>query len=382
MALVHMRDMLRHALDNGYAIGAFRVHNLEFLEGILEAAENGRAPVILSLSAAPADHIDLEVMTAAAETAARRASIPIALHLEGCASLEDGIQGINLGCNSIGVAPPGDGEVSDIPLTQRLVGMAHGCGVPVTASIPMQAGLETAWQYIKQTGIDSLFLSANDMESMLGALQILGNPMEIPLAIRGDKELDSSLLPRFIANGVSRVDFGPVLMEAAATRLRCSADQQTSQPPPHLSGMRDTITRTVEHCLQNCGSEGRATDVLAHCAAWTPVEHLIIYNVSGISEHAAETMMAEGRRVLGGIPGVRKIVTGAAVKENAAYRYCWLITFVHPAVIDSYREHPAHVAFADELFRPVAAERISIDYQTSEDWTPPQANIMRRRSMR
>jgi len=38
---------------------------------------------------------------------------------------------------------------------------------------------------------------------------------------------------------------------------------------------------------------------------------------------------------------------------------------VIPAVIDSYREHPVHVAFADNLFRPVSAERLSIDYQTT-----------------
>ncbi|HEB98599.1 MAG TPA: fructose-bisphosphate aldolase, partial [Thiotrichales bacterium] len=44
-------------------------------------------------------------------------------------------------------------------------------------------------------------------------------------------------------------------------------------------------------------------------------------------------------------------------------RFCWLIRFVHPAVIDSYREHPEHLRFADELFRPVAGDRISIDYR-------------------
>jgi fructose-bisphosphate aldolase class II len=39
------------------------------------------------------------------------------------------------------------------------------------------------------------------------------------------------------------------------------------------------------------------------------------------------------------------------------------VRFCHTAVIDSYRKHPDHVAFADNLFRPVAGERISIDFQ-------------------
>jgi fructose-bisphosphate aldolase class II len=86
--------------------------------------------------------------------------------------------------------------------------------------------------------------------------------------------------------------------------------------------------------------------------------------VAGVTRQQTETMMAVGRQVLGTIPGVREVVTGHAVKEDAKYRYTWLVRFCHPAVIESYREHPAHIAFADELFRPVAAERISIDYQT------------------
>ena len=90
---------------------------------------------------------------------------------------------------------------------------------------------------------------------------------------------------------------------------------------------------------------------------------MIIYNVTGINEQETEAMMAEGKEVLSAIPGVREVVTGKAIQEDAKYRYTWLVRFCHPAVIDSYREHPAHVAFADNLFRPVAGGRISIDYQ-------------------
>ncbi|RMD79013.1 MAG: Dabb family protein [Gammaproteobacteria bacterium] len=96
------------------------------------------------------------------------------------------------------------------------------------------------------------------------------------------------------------------------------------------------------------------------------MEHLIVYNVSGADEQEVEAMMAEGRRVLGAIPGVRRVFTGRAVREDARYRYCWLVRFAHPAVIDSYREHPDHRAFADTHFRPRAADRISIDYQEVE----------------
>jgi fructose-bisphosphate aldolase class II len=50
------------------------------------------------------------------------------------------------------------------------------------------------------------------------------------------------------------------------------------------------------------------------------------------------------------------------VQTEASYRYAWLVRFTHPAVIDSYRNHPDHRAFADNRFRPVAGNRISIDF--------------------
>ncbi len=133
-----------------------------------------------------------------------------------------------------------------------------------------------------------------------------------------------------------------------------------------MQDVQDAVSLEAERCIHLWGSAGRATEVLMCCRSWMPVEHLIIYNVTGIDEVGVETMLEEGRCVLGAICGVRELVTGNAVKEDAKYRYTWLVRFCHPAVIESYREHLDHVAFADKRFRPVAGERISIDYQTVE----------------
>lgn len=50
MPLVDMKDMLQHAYHHGYAVGAFGVAGWEILEGVVAAAENMRAPIILSVS--------------------------------------------------------------------------------------------------------------------------------------------------------------------------------------------------------------------------------------------------------------------------------------------------------------------------------------------
>ncbi len=50
MPLINMKAMLDHAYAHGYAVGAFDLVSLDFLEAILKAAESARAPVILSLA--------------------------------------------------------------------------------------------------------------------------------------------------------------------------------------------------------------------------------------------------------------------------------------------------------------------------------------------
>ena len=117
--------------------------------------------------------------------------------------------------------------------------------------------------------------------------------------------------------------------------------------------------------MRALGNAGRASEVLEHCRKWNPIEHVIIFNVSADAKIKVEHMLAHGRQVLSQIPGVRYVHTGHAVQTGAAYQFCWLVRFVHTAVIDTYREHPAHKIFADELFRPIAPERISIDYEIS-----------------
>ena len=43
---------------------------------------------------------------------------------------------------------------------------------------------------------------------------------------------------------------------------------------------------------------------------------------------------------------MRRVFTGWALQKGAKFRCCWLVEFVHEKVVDSYRDHPDHVAEA------------------------------------
>jgi fructose-bisphosphate aldolase class II len=388
-----MRDMLYHAYHNSYAVGAFDLVSLDFLEGIMIAAERCRAPVILSLAESHFDYFDFEVIMPAVEAAARRASVPVAIHLDHGESLDSAVQGINHGCNGIMVDSSHHTLAENIQMTRSVVEMAHACGVPVEGELGYVPGVEgedaerhpgeiayttvtDARGYVEKTGVDFLAVSIGTVHGRMKGepnldyhrLEQINETLKIPLVIHGGTGLSDEKFRLLIDCGVAKINYYTALADTAGACIRDNASNDHDGGYTSLMrGIKDAISDEVERCMRLWGSSDRAEELIAHCTPWMPVEHLIIYNVTGITEHDVNAMMDEGRRELSAIPGVREVATGRAVKEDSKYQYTWLVRFCHPAVIDSYREHPVHVAFADNLFRPVAATRLSIDYQMAEN---------------
>jgi len=366
--------------------------SLDFLEAIVTAAEKSRAPVILSLAESHFDYFDFGLAMPAVEAAARGAAVPVAIHLDHGESLASAVRGINLGCNGVMVDASHHPLEENIRLSRQVVEMARGCGVPVEGELGYVPGVEgedaerhpgevayttveEAGRYVEETGVDFLAVSIGTVHGRMKGepkldfqrLAEINEALRIPLVIHGGTGLSDDQFRELIANGVTKINYYTALSDAAARQIE--VNRQTGAGGGYtglVKEVRPAIAEEVERCIRLWGSAGRADEVLAACEPWRPVEHLIIYNVEGLDESGAKAMIAEGRRVLSAIPGVREVFTGEAVQKDAAYRYTWLVRFCHPAVIDSYRNHPAHVAFADYHFRPVAGGRVSIDYLALE----------------
>ena len=389
MPLVNMRDMLNHAYQHGYAVGAFDLVSLDFLEGIINAAERCDAPVILSLAESHFAYFDFELIMSAVVAAARRTTIPVAIHLDHGECLKSAIKGINLGCNGVMIDSSNQTLTENINLTRSVVEMAHSCGVPVEGELGYVPGVEgedaerhpgeiayttvaEAKIYVDQTNVDFLAVSIGTVHGRMQGeakldylrLQEINDAVNIPLVIHGGTGLGDDQYQQLINRGVSKINYYTSLADVAGLRIRENTQSNPLKGYTGLTnGVKDTISTEVERCIKLWGGAGRAKDVLTKSEIWSPVEHLIIYNVQGITKDETLAMIEEGKTILSTIPGVLDIVTGHSIQDDDSYRYTWLIRFCHRAVIESYRNHHLHVAFADTLFRPVAGERISIDYQ-------------------
>ena len=399
MPLVNMRDMLYHAYENSYAVGAFDLVSLDFLEAVIGAAEKCRAPVILSIAEPHFAHYDFELMMPAVEAAAKKASIPVAIQLDHGSSLDSTVKAINLGCNGVMLDASDMSLPDNISVTKDVVDMAHACGVPVVGELGYVAGIEgegaeqhpgqteltipsQAKAYVERTGVDFLAVSIGTVQGRMKGkakldftrLKQLNQTINIPLVIHGGTGLNGDQFRRLTSLGVAKINYFTGLSDIAAKTMRDRAKtERTGSFTDLKQGVKEAIGEEVERCMRQWGSAGRAAEVLTQCAPWASVEHMIIYNVERMSDEQAQAMMSEGRRVLSKIPGVREVFTGQAVQEGSKYKFCWLVRFTDKAVIESYRENPTHLAFADKLFRPYASDRISIDFQDSITSAPDRA---------
>ncbi len=392
MPLVDMKDMLHHAYQHGYAVGAFDLVSLDFLEGIMMAAEQARAPVILNLVESHFESIDIELVMPAVEAAATRALVPVAIHLDHSASIETAVNAINRGCNGVKVDAAHMDFTENTHITKTMVETAHACGVAVEGELGCVPGadgenaerhpgdmaytsLAEAKAYVERTGVDFLAIAIGTMHGDVKGkpkldyqrLKQINEKLSIPLVIHGGTGLSDDQYRRLISNGVAKINYFTALSKVAVKKVKENTKANNGCAYTGLlKDINHAVAAEVERCMRMWGSAGRAAEVLAQCGSWTPVEHLIMFNVEDLDKIGADMLMAEGQRVLSAIPGVRKVFSGEAMQDNAKYHYTWLVRFCHPALVDSYHQHPDYVAFNAKLFRAASEQRVTIDFQTMQ----------------
>lgn len=389
MALVNMRDMLHHAYDNNYAVGAFDLVSLDFLEAVIDAAEHCRSPVILSIAEPHFAHYDVELMMPAVEAAARRASIPVAIQLDHGSSLESAIKAINLGCNGLMLDASNHELRENVRITRSVVEMAHGCGIPVVGELGYVAGYEgegavmhpgktsltipaEAKSYVEQTGVDFLAVSIGTVQGRMKGrakldfqrLKKLNEAVNIPLVIHGGSGLSDDQFRKLPTLGVVKINYYTALSDVAAKVMRTQTRQNPSGSFIELKkGVKEAIGAEVERCMKLWGCAGRAAEVVAQCEPWSIVEQLVVHNVYRMDEHQLGLMMQESRSLLSQIPGVREVFSGDALREDDKYQFCWMIRFANKSVIDSFSQHPNFQAFSNKLFKSYACESVTTHYQ-------------------
>ncbi len=300
MPLVTSTEMFKKVYGK-CAVGAFNVNNMEIIQGIVDAAKEEQAPLILQVSAGARKYAKHIYLMKLVEAAVEDSGLSICLHLdhgedfEICKSCVDG------GFTSVMIDGSKLPFAENIALTKKVVEYAHAKGVTVEAELGRLAGVEDdvnvsakdssytdpdqAIEFVQKSGCDSLAIAIGTSH---GAYKFKGEAKldfarlekiasllpGYPLVLHGA----STVLPEFVAKcnqyggeikgaqgvpeemlrkagtmGVCKINIDTDLRLAmtASIREHFAKNPSDFDPRQYLRPAREAIMNMVKHKIRN-----------------------------------------------------------------------------------------------------------------------------------
>ena len=302
MALVTTKEMFKKSMDEGFAIGAFNVNNMEIIQAIVDAASEAKSPVILQASSSAIKYAGIDYLMKMVEAATIvHPEVPIALHLDHGPDFETCKMCIDAGFTSVMI----DGSKYDfeenIRVTKEVVDYAHSKGVVVEAELGKLAGIEDdvnvdskdamytdpeqAEEFVKRTGCDSLAIAIGTSHGaykfkgdaklrfdilaeikkripetpivLHGASSVLPHLVDMCNTYGGDipgaKGVPNEMLIEASKSGVSKVNVDTDLRLALTAGIRKVFVEEPNafDPRKYLTPARELIKETVKDKIVN-----------------------------------------------------------------------------------------------------------------------------------
>ena len=280
--LVSSKEMLCKAREEGYAVGSFNIFNLESAKAIIAAAEAENAPVMLQIWSGFADFIGLDVLGAIAVCEAKRARVPVAVHLDHGATLSQVGQSVAAGFTAVmldGSALPLE---ENIALTRNVVEFCRGLGIPVEGEIGHVGGSEDggtrdeivytdpdeAVAFWKDSGVDFVAVSIGTFHGVyedaprlnIDLLKALAARISAPLVLHGSSYTPDDQLAEAVRHGISKIN---VATEVSDTMIRATLEHTRSlEKVKYANQLTDApyqaVTELVRHKIRLFGGSGKA----------------------------------------------------------------------------------------------------------------------------
>ena len=309
MPLVTTSEMFKKAYKENYAIGAFNVNNMEIIQGIVEAATEEKAPLILQVSAGARKYANPVYLRKMVEAAIEVSGLPIALHLDHGDCFDLCKSCIENGFTSVMIDASAHPFAENIKITKQVVEYAHDHGVVVEAELGKLAGVEDdvkvaakdasytdpdqVQEFVDKTGVDSLAIAIGTSH---GAFKFKGQPKlrfdildevakrlpEFPIVLHGASSVPQHLVEKINhfggsmpgAQGVPEdmlreaarravckinIDSDLRLAVTAALREHLATNPSHFDPRQYMGPAREAVKALVKHKIINVlGCNGKA----------------------------------------------------------------------------------------------------------------------------
>ena len=228
--LVTGKEILQHAHENGYAVGAFNVNNMEQVQAIIEAAEETKSPVIIQASQGGLKYAGVEYIAGMAKVAGENASVPVAIHLDHGTDFKQIMLCIRNGFTSVMIDGSHYELEENIRKTKQIVEMAHAVGVSVEAELGKIGGTEDdisvdekdatytdpdeAEKFVNETGVDSLAIAVGTAHGPykgepkldFDRIKAIKERLNMPIVLHGSSGVPEESIKRAVSLGINKIN--------------------------------------------------------------------------------------------------------------------------------------------------------------------------------
>ena len=281
MPLTTTVSMLRKAQEQGFAVGAFNVENMEMAQAIISAAEELRAPVILQTTPSTVRYAGTGMYAAMVAALAQEASVPVAMHLDHGDSFALCAQALRSGYTSVMIDGSKLPLEENIALTYKVSEMCAAVGVPVEGEIGRVGGKEDdlesdggytipeeAVRFEKESGLFSMAVGVGTAHGFYKEkpqlnkelITTLRGMLQAPMVVHGASGLSDEDVKDCIRRGICKVNFATELRAAYTEGVKAvlAENPKTFDPKAYGKEARQRVKSLVMERMLVCGCDGKA----------------------------------------------------------------------------------------------------------------------------
>ncbi len=263
------RALYARAFEEGFAMPAFNVCNLEMAQGCLAAAEEERAPIMFQTYPGDLEHGG-DALVALLKKLIEGSEVPVILHLDHGQDLEMIANCLNQGYSSVMFDGADLALEENISQTRHLAEMAHALSSSLEGELGLFGGdhgsvrytdPDEAGRYTAESGADTLAVSVGSEHHQqsrldLERLRTIADRTGHPLVLHGGSGIHPDDVREAVGLGVVKINIGhaisKAMMEGAREGLEGDLDHYAT-----LKVMRERVRAVAAEKIRVMGASDR-----------------------------------------------------------------------------------------------------------------------------
>jgi fructose-bisphosphate aldolase class II len=274
--LMNMKDLLAVAHKHNFAVPAFNVSSNMILTGVIEASVEKKSPLIIAIHPDELSFVRPSFVKAVIEEATK-APIPVCIHLDHGASIDQVMLAIQCGFTSVMIDYSKYSLEENIAICKKVVELAHAVNVSVEGELGTigttdqyaEAGSEKiiytnpadAVTFVRESGVDTLAIAIGTShgiypkdrkpELKLDLLKEIKSKVNIPLVLHGGSANPDTEIAQAVKLGINKINISSDIKDAFYQKCReVLKDPVIREPnaiyPPCIKAMKEVCYHKID----------------------------------------------------------------------------------------------------------------------------------------